>query len=515
MVEGYASETRRCLREYGGQELSEAGNGFLIAFEQPRSALVCATALQDLFSAAAWPHEAGGLKVRMAIHVGELERRENGEYRGILLNRASRILASAHGGQLLCSESATSVLRDVGEFVELGVYRLRGLTNPERIYQACWPSMPHRDFPPLNAPRAYASHLPKAAAQLVGRQREIAELRRTLRPRRDREEGARPDEAILTLTGVGGIGKTRLALAVAEELSEAFAGAVWFVDLSNPERDDLFLAKVLGEIGSAAVPGMKTVDSVVEVPGSRPTLLVLDGVDHCRARAVAFLDDLLPHAPATRCLVAARAALDYTSEREFPLEALPVPEEHSDSQALLECDSVRLFSDRAQSVRSSFSLTPRNAAAVADLCRELCGVPLAIELAAARIDVVAPGEMLQSLRQRFRSFEALHPEISAGERALRVVIDWSYEFLLPPLQIFLAKLSALRGEFSADAAEAVAASCELMKVSGSGLRALLELRSTGLVAAEEHDGVMRFRLPEPVRQHAAERFARRADGAER
>jgi predicted ATPase/class 3 adenylate cyclase len=515
---------RRLFLRYGGREVKEMGDGFLVAFERAGDALACAMEGQRALDANAWPAETGPVRVRMALHTGDVEAVEN-DYHGPVLNRAARILAAGHGGQILCSDATAALLRrDLEPGVrlkDLGVYRLRDVALPERLLQVEFSQMSQQAFPPLRAEAGHAGHLPLSFSRFFGREAEVEQLSKVLLTAEGR---------LVTLMGPGGSGKTRLALEVARGLVEEWQGAVWFVplaDLVEPER----VAEAIRDILRLPhLPQTEPLEQVVEALARQPSLLVLDNFEQLVDEGASLVRRLLEAAPELTCLVTSRRRLNLEGEREFLVPPLPTPdiryqmsdvsrsqEQNADrtegrlppSHLTTEIctlisafSSVQLFVDRAQAVRPDFQVTERNAGAVATLCQRLEGIPLAIELAASRAQVLTPGQMLERLARRFDLLVS-RQRGATRHQSLRATLDWSFELLAPELQRFFARLSVFRGDWTLEAAEAICGET-------LALDYLAQLRECSLVVAEDGsvEGVggeeMRFRLLETVREYASE-----------
>ncbi len=514
-LDQHAQLVREQMERHGGQELYEAGDGFLLAFTEPLAALHCAQELQTRLSTAEWPAVVGTLKVRISLHVGEVELRPNREYRGPVLNRNSRILSSAHGGQIVCSAAFASELAGAAEFIEAGIFRLRGFPEPERIYQVCWPGMPRRDFPPLTSPRAFVHNLPPSFTSFVGREREIAALRTMiLEHAAASSTGGSRGGLLATLTGPGGTGKTRLSLAVAESLCTQFSDAVWFIPLADLHDARLLAATVRDALQIKSESDTEAIDDIVAFLAAEPALLVFDNFEQLGQDGAGFIRSLISRLPKLRCLVTSRERLRLSGEREFSVPPLAAPRPGVPAEHLLEYESVQLYVERARDVRSSFQITAKNGPAIAELCAKLEGIPLAIELAAAKAHVVTPQETVKALNGRLDFFRNENEGVPARHRTLRAAIDWSYDFLPPPLREFFANLAVFRGGLDAASAGAIAAPEGLDSVATNALRALGELRGTSLLNAEEIDGTMRFRMLETLRQYAEERLNARPDADE-
>jgi len=541
----YHRTLRAVFAEQGGREIKATGGAFLVSFPIARPALACAIASQQALAAQEWPKGVGPLKVRMALHTGDVGFKE-GDNHDPALRRASRMLTAAHGGQILLSEAtATLVRRDLGEetrLTDLGAYRLRDVPGAERLYQADYPGMSAEAFPPLAAEAGRPAHLPSQLTRFFGREEEIARLTELLttghRPPTTESPssvvgGSSSVVRLVTLTGPGGTGKTRLAIEVAGRLAEAFGGAVWFVPLQDLTAPRLIPGAIVEGLGLPRSPGVELLQQAVNFLNGRdaPSLLVLDNLEHLLAGARRKAEDgaavvraLLERVPTLTCLVTSRRSLNLEGEREFPVRPLPVPEaepqRHRDTEdsqrafeprtthhapltpeQLMQFASVQLFLDRAQGVRPDFQVTPGNAARVAALCVRLEGIPLAIELAAARMQVISPTQMLSQLEGRFAFLVSRRRDVTERHRSLHAAIEWSYRLLPKELRRFFCRLSVFRGGWSLEAAEAV---CE----EPLALDYLAQLRECSLILSEETPQEMRFRLLETLREYADEQLSK-------
>jgi predicted ATPase/class 3 adenylate cyclase len=497
------STIRSVIARFGGRELIEAGDGFLISFHEALQAVRCATAMQETLREARFPVVGEPLRVRMGIHGGEVEPRENGEFRGAVLNRASRVRDAAHGGQIVCSEDVARVLNGDIRPRELGRYRLKGIPAPERLFQVEWPGMGDESFPPPNARPAYVHNLPQFPTAFIGRTRQIAEIAELMM--------AGTGGRLVTITGPGGTGKTRVSVAVGERLLDQFSHAVFFVQLADVTDPAGIPREILHALGLTADPAREPEQQIAAFFEGENALLILDNFEQLAETGSLVLQRLIGAVPKLRLLVTSRNRINLLGEREYPLAPLGVPESGAGVEELREVESVQLFVNRAQLARAAFELHERNAEPIGDLCRRLDGVPLAIELAAARADVASPQEILQSLASRLDSLEATAWSVPARHRTLRAAIDWSFGFLPPALKDFFTALTVFRGGWTAEAAEAVAATPALGDVSANILRALSELRAASLITSEESGETMRFRMLETLRQYGEERFHGRAD----
>jgi len=442
----------------------------------------------------------------MALHTGEIQ----GLPRGAdpLLQQSERLLRACPPGQILCSEETAILLRrdldPAARLVDLGLYRLEGSDRPERLFAVAPPGRPTEDLPRPSARSGYAGSLPLQLTRFFGRDAELAALQQLLRPDAAASGAAR----LVTLTGPGGTGKTRLAIETARALLEPFAGAVWFVPLAELYDPRRIVDALLQALHLPPSPLVEPIQQVVEALAQQPSLLVLDNFEQLLAgprtaqeEGLAALRRLLEEAPSLVCLVTSRQRLGLSGEREFPLMPLPVPQETDTPERLSLNESAQLFSDRAQTVKPDFQVTRGNAAAVAALCERLEGIPLALELAAGRAQVLTPGQMLRQLERRFDFLVSRQRDVALRHQTLRGAIDWSYQMLSPELQRFFASLSVFRGGWNLAAAEQVTQNSEEV------LDLLSQLRECSLVQAQDHPDEMRFTLLETLRAYAEEKLS--------
>lgn len=484
---------RREFRRHGGQEMKEAGDSFLVVFGSVGDALACAIACQRSLDAQPWPDETGTLRVRMALHTGDVEL-EAGEYHGLMLHCVARMLSAAHGGQTLCSEATAGLLkRDLDPQVllkDLGVWRLRDVEEPERLFQAVYPKMALQEFPPLNASPAHRAHLPLQFTRFFGREAEIARIVEIL---------TSPQTRLLTLTGPGGTGKTRLCLEAAGRFSETFAGAIWFVPLADLSDPGLIPQTILQALNLPLTGSQEPLEQLVAALTNHSTVLLLDNFEQLIAGGAERVQSLLSRVPTLQCLVTSRQTLGLPGEEEFAVAPLPTPNGSDTPERLSVFESVRLFVDRAQNAKPDFRITNSNAPAVAELCDRLEGMPLAIELAAARALVLTPSQMLVQLGSRFEFLVSRKRGIAERQRTLRATMDWSYRLLASDLQRFFARLCMFRGGWTPEAAEAV---CE----EPLALDMLAQLRECSLVSTQESESGIRFRMLESLREYGSEQM---------
>jgi predicted ATPase/DNA-binding SARP family transcriptional activator/Tfp pilus assembly protein PilF len=492
---------RQEFSRHGGQEVQDTGDGFVVAFPTAGSALACALAAQQALAAETWPKGIEPLLVRMALHTGDVRQSsEDGQYQGIALHHASRMLTAAHGGQTLVSDATASLAQGASEagirLVDLGVYRLRDVPETKRLFQVEYPDMRLQDFGPLAAESGHKANVPPRFNRFFGREQEIAQLREML---------VADSVRLVTVTGPAGNGKTRLALEVAERMAEPLAGAVYFVPLADLNDPALIAGAILESLGVGRAPQKEPLEQAVEALSAKPTLLVMDNFEHLIEGGADAVQTLLTRVASLTLLITSRQLLGLSAEHEFMLLPLPVPATEESPEQLSLYDSVQLFIDRAQQVMPYFQVNNANAAAVAALVGGLEGIPLAIELAAARVQVLSPAQMLSQLSHRLDFLASRKRDVGERQRTLRGALDWSYRLLAPELQRFFSRLSVFRGGWSVEAAEQV---CE----EPLALDYLEQLRECSLVLADEPTGEsIRFRMLETLREYGQGRLGERRE----
>ena len=535
---------RETIQQAGGYELRSAEGSLAVAFGRARDALVCALACRRaLRSQEAGTEEA--VPLRMALHTGEVHSRKESASRAQKrsteqngpLALATEILLCGHGGQVLCSEATATLLRQASEtglqLKPLGAYRLRQASAPERLFQLLHPDLPAAEFPAVNAPAGFSGSLPLQMTRFIGRQQELDRLQSLLQ--------VNSASRLIVLTGVGGSGKTRLALELAKRLADPLQGAVWFVPLADTNEANLIIGSILQALGLSSQPGTDPWEQVVDALSRQPSVLILDNFEQLLASSLpsngaTIVRSLLERVPTLTALVTSRFLLGIPGEQEFAVPPLPIPQKEAGLEQLRDVESIALFVDRARSVRPDFQLTSANVPAVSELCRRLEGIPLALELAAARAQVMSPAQILGRLADRLDFFVSRRREGVARHRSLRAALDWSYQLLRPEQQRIFARLSVFRGGWTADAAEQVIGereqgigekqegvagesgatqaqksifpeTCNLSPVtSHEVLDYLLELRECSLIFTEDRGEETRFRMLETVREYGAERL---------
>ncbi len=487
---------RAAIEQHDGTVFSTAGDAFCAAFPTASAALGAAFDAQHALAQEAWPQQAS-IKVRMALHTGAAEVRDNA-YFGQPLNRVARLLSAGHGGQVLLSLGAQELVRDslpAGVTLrDMGERRLKDLIRPERVYQLVATELPI-DFPPLNTLDARAHNLPIQSTSFVGRDREMLEVRALL-------DSAR----LVTLTGTGGAGKTRLSLQVGAECIDDFADGVWFVELA-PLTDPLLVAQTVATVlGIKEQPGVVLADTLTGELKNKELLLLLDNCEHMVQASAQLCQSLLAACANVRILVTSREALRVTGESTYRIPSLATPDPKSGPsvETLTQYAAVQLFIDRAMAVKSSFQVSDVNAPAIASICHHLDGIPLAIELAAARVRSMSVEEVNRRLDQRFRLLTGGSRMALPRQQTLRSLIDWSYDLLNAAEKALLCRVSVFAGGWTQEAAEHV---CIGEGVDDwAALDLLTSLTDKSLVGTEERKGATRYRLLETVRQYARDRL---------
>jgi predicted ATPase/class 3 adenylate cyclase len=486
---------RAVFREAGGVEVSTAGDAFFVVFPVAARAVAAAVAAQRAIAAHAWPEDAR-VRVRMGLHTGEAVL-SGDTYVGLDVHRAARICAAGHGGQILVSEATAALavhdLPDGLALVDLGPHRLKDLQRPERLFQATHRDLPSA-FPPLRSLDVAPNNLPVPITSFVGRETELAEVKRLLASAR-----------LLTLRGPGGAGKTRLAVATATDLLGHFPDGVWLVDLAPIREPDLVAQTVAGVLG-VREPGRSPQDVLTEVLRARTALLVLDNCEHQLAACADLCALLLRVAPGLRIVATSREPLGVAGERLFTVPPLPVPDPQAvDADAVARSPAARLFVERASLYQPGFALTAENARAVGEISRRLDGIPLALELAAARTRVLSVQEIAARLEDRFRLLTGGPRGGLPHHQTLEAAIEWSYDLLAEDERRLFRHLSVFAGGFTLETAEGV---CRATGAAPPDMLDLLaRLIDKSLVMVEPGDGRQtRYRMLETLRQFAMPRL---------
>jgi len=444
------------------------------------------------------------LKVRMALHMGAAEERD-GDYFGPPLNRVARLLFAAHGGQVLLSAATHEMVRDqlpAGmNLAELGEHRLKDLFRPERVYQLVSPDLPS-EFPPLRTLEAYRNNLPLQPTPLVGREKEVAEVRDLLRGDETR---------LLTLTGPGGIGKTRVALQAAADLLDEFPDGTFFAQLATLTEAELFLPAVAETLGVRETGEIPIDKSLKEYLSERRMLLLLDNFEQVLG-AAPEVTEVLAGAPGMKVLATSRTSLRLYGEHVFPVPPLRMPDLKSPPplERLTQYEAVGLFVERARALKPDFKVTNESAPAVAEICVRLDGLPLAIELAAARITMLPPRAMLQRLGSRLKLLTGGARDLPERQRTLRATIEWSHALLNEGEQVLFGRLAVFSGGRTLEAIEAICdAEGDLPVEAFEGVSSLLD---KSLLRQEEGPGGQpRFVMLETIHEFAREKLGESAE----
>jgi predicted ATPase/class 3 adenylate cyclase/DNA-binding CsgD family transcriptional regulator len=468
------------LAAHGGVRPVEQGEGdsFVVAFSRASEAAACALELQRA--------PLAPIRLRIGLHTGEVQLRDEGNYIGPTINRTARLRDLAHGGQTVLSGTTEDLVVDTlppdAWLTDLGSHELRGVARPERVAQLCHPDI-RNDFPPLRASNPVATeHLPVQLTSFIGRRAEIDDVRQILAADR-----------LVTLTGAGGVGKTRLAIQVASQVAGDFDDGVWYVDLAPIADPSLVPVAMAGALGVPDQPGRSTTETLIRFVEGRRMLVVLDNCEHLLDAVAELTVALLSACPGLRLLATSREPIGVGGEVIWRVPSLSVDDE-----------AVDLFADRARRARSDFAMTDDDLHAVREICRRLDGMPLAIELAAARVRALSLEEIAGSLHDRFRLLTGGRRMAVRRQQTLHASVDWSHTLLTEAERVLFRRLAAFMGGFDLAAARAVAGGSEVERYQVLDQLTLLVDKS--LVLADGTGGRMRYRLLETMRQYALEKL---------
>jgi predicted ATPase/class 3 adenylate cyclase len=476
---------RDAIEAHGGYVFATGGDGFAAAFARAGDALAAAEKARTALANEQWP-AAAPIRVRMALHTGEASERD-GNYFGRAVNRAARLMAIGHGGQLLAS-AATAELLAGAELVDLGEHRLRDLAAPVRVCQ-----VGPEGFPPLRTLDAFPGNLPLQLSSFVGREREV-----------ERVAAALSEGRVVTLTGVGGVGKTRLALQVAADALPRFREGAWLVELA-PVRDPEGVPPAFAAVfGVAARGGMSLEQALVEFLRAKQLLVVVDNCEHLLEPVAELVESVGRACPEVVVLATSREGLGLDGERNLTVPSLAAPKPGAELALVASADAVRLFVERARQADAAFELGAGNASAVAEVCRRLDGVPLAIELAAARVASMTPAELAAALDRRFEVFAGGRRRAVQRHQTLQAAIDWSYELCSEAERRLLARLAVFAGGCTREAVDAV---CKGEPIADRQVFAALSgLVAKCLVLADRTGTSTRYRLLETIREYGEQRL---------
>jgi len=485
---------RSAIETRHGTLVKTTGDGVHAAFGDPLDAVM---AVVELSRRLEDPQATGGLalRVRCGLHAGVVEHRDH-DFFGTAVNRAARIMSVAHGGQILVSQSVAELIggRMPGDvtLLDLGVVRLRDLARAERLYQVVHPAL-RAAFPPLRSLESIPNNLPQQLTSFIGRERELGEIGALLRTSR-----------LVTVTGTGGLGKTRLSLQVAADVLDEFRDGAWLVDLASLADARLVAQAAAAALGIKEDAGGSITDAIVRHCHDRTILLVLDNCEHLIDACAEFAVQLLQSTSDVRILATSRERLNVRGERAYPLAPMLVPDRDAPHAAMTvaQSDPVRLFIDRIAASQPGLDANAQSIADIAEICRRLDGIPLAIELAAARARVLPIATIAARLDDRFRLLTGGDRTALPRQQTLRALIDWSYELLSPLERTLFRRLAVFAGGFTVEDAESVASDATLPDTAVMDVLAKLVDKSLVVLDA---DGA-RYRVLETVREYARERL---------
>lgn len=454
------------------------GDSFVVAFARASDAVACALELQRT--------PLSPISLRIGLHTGEVQLRDEANYVGPTINRTARLRDLAHGGQTVLSATTADLLADAlpadAWMVELGTHALRDLPRPERVTQLCHAEL-RNDFPPLRASTTTGNqHLPAQFTSFVGRDAEIETVRQMV-----------ADNRLVTLTGAGGVGKTRLGVQVADEMDDDFGDGVWYVDLAPITDPEVVPVAVTRALGLPDQAGRSTMETLTRIIAGRHMLIVLDNCEHLIDACASLTVALLGSCPSVTILATSREPLRVAGEIAWGVPSLSMTD-----------DAITLFADRARHVRPEFVVNEENSALVTEICRRLDGIPLAIELAAARVRALSLTQILDGLHNRFRLLTGGARKAVRRQQTLRASVDWSHELLTEPERVLFRRAGAFMGGFDLDAAQAVCGDSDVERYQT--LDQLTLLIDKSLVVAEDSQFGTRYSMLETIRQYALEKL---------
>jgi len=496
-VAHHDSLLRQIAEKHNGSVFKTMGDAFYIAFARAGDALAAAIESQRALAKVSWPAGIEPLQVRMALHTGEVEYR-NHDFYGQSLNRVARILAAGYGGQILLSQTTYGLVRDLLptgiSLRDLGQHRLKDIQHPEHIFQVVFPDL-HSDFPPLKTLDYLPNNLPTQLTPFIGRQQELADVSTML---------LREDVRLVTLTGPGGVGKTRLSLQVAAEIVDAFPDGVFFVELSDVRSFDTFILAVAQALNISEAEHQSALD-YLKARLNHKILLLLDNFEQVLG-AAPFVFELLVHCRELKMLITSRSALHLKGEHEHHIEPMALPSSRvmPNLSELSQYEAIMLFIQRAQAVKPNFELNETNASIIVEICKRLDALPLAIELAAARVKLLPPQAMLKLLKQSFQVVKGRVHDRSVRQQTLHETIAWSYNLLSSTEQTFFKRMAIFHGGCTLEAIEAV---CQENGQSIDDLLdILMSLIDKSLLRQQEQEDEMRFTMLYTIQGFALEQL---------
>jgi predicted ATPase/class 3 adenylate cyclase len=487
---------RRAISGHGGYIFKTVGDAFCSAFATAPSALSAAVEAQRALCAEDFT-SVEGLRVRMGLHTGDADERD-ADYYGPAVNRVHRLMSIGNGAQVLLSSVTRALVRNEEPrgtlFTDLGSHRLRDLAEPEHVWQVNINDMPC-DFPPLKSLDTLPNNLPVQVTSFRGREQELEDVKLHILAHR-----------LVTLVGAGGIGKTRLAAQLGAEILDRFPDGVWIADLA-PITDSDLVSSVVAKALAVSQAHVRLLDeSMTQSLKPKSLLLVLDNCEHVLETVASLADKIHRHCPNVRILATSRQALGVSGEKVIRLASLAVPDNvtNLDSTAALRFGAVALFADRASLVDQSFRLSDENASVVSDICRRLDGIPLAIELAAARVKAMSIPSLAQRLHRCFKILTGGSRTAVPRQKTLSALFDWSYELLSPEERMLFGRLAVFAGSFTLDAAACVCSGDGVERENILDLVASLVDKSLLVVDTNRYEE--RYRVLETTRQYASEKL---------
>lgn len=491
---------RETVEKHGGHVFKTVGDAFYASFWHASEALEAALEGQAALRAQDWS-AIGDLKVRMALHSGSTHERD-GDYFGPAVNRVARLLGAAHGGQVVISGATAMLLRGAlperTELLDLGEHRLKDLTEPERVWQLVAPGLPET-FPPLRSLGSVPNNLPRQLTPLVGRDQAVREIK-----------ALTETSPLVTIVGTGGVGKTRVALQVAAELIDGSGDGVWFVELAALNDPKLTAPAILAALGIAESPDRQPLDALLRHIKNKRLLLVLDNCEHVIEEAASIAAAILQASPEVRLLATSREPLRISGESVYALQPLEVPSGAITAEAVLGYGAPALFHERAHAANPKFELTADNASVVIEIVRRLDGLPLAIELAAARMKMLGIDDLARRLDRKLAILTSGNRGVSTRQQTMRAAIEWSYELLSEEEQRFFRALSIFVGHVSLDAITRTASHEAIDDLAA--LELLTSLVDKSLINVDA-DGDERHRMLESTREFAAGELVARGEHA--
>jgi predicted ATPase/class 3 adenylate cyclase len=486
----------KTIAAHRGHVFARMGDGMATAFATARDAVFAAATFQQALAAEPWD-TARPLRARIGLHTDEAVIVDDTGYASLPINRCSRLMTAAHGGQTVVSGATEMLLRgqltDGMELVDLGEHRLRDLGRPTRIFELIR-NGDREEFPPLRTLDSFPGNLPAQVSSFIGRQNDVSRVVAALGTSR-----------VVTVTGVGGVGKTRLALQVAADVLPHYRDGAWLVDLAPVRDTDGVADAVAAALRLTNAGGKSLEDSLVEALTQSQLLFLLDNCEHLLGSVARLVSRIERECPGVVVLATSREGMAIDGEQLIALPPLAVGDPDEDVDSLLQTDAVNLFVERARQVKADFALTPNHARSVVEACKRLDGVALAIELAAARVIAMSPAELLARLDRRFHVLAGARRGAVERHATLRAAIDWSYDLLSVAEQRLLARMSVFSGGCTLEAIEEV---CSGEPVEREGVMDLVAgLVARSLVVAEDGDHGTRYRLLETIRQYGEERVA--------